>query len=443
MIEQILIVISIILFLAIGFLAKNRKAKSVESFSTSRNKLNWFVTASGISMTFVGGAALINMASLGYSYSWDTLIDPIALIIGIVISIVFIKKYRQDNGITISQLLSSNDKKLSLYIGIISSTVFLLITSAQFVALSKILTPFFPNINPTLLFLIPSGLILIYVFIGGFSAVTNTDILQLILILTFLIVPFGYYLIEFNNSTQPSNQEITFSKMPTDLMILLSISIFYVPISQDINIRAKSAKSDSQAVLGFICGAFFYSLIVVICLYMGITLAKDGVKLDDTEQAFTSFFKHYLPQIGIFSVLAGIAAIWSTLDTYLVNGITSVAQDVLKKIPSTQKVQERKIILISGFIVYIISILFCLYFKQVLSLILTALLIYISVLIPIAFARWLKLKDNHIFILSTITTISIVMVEVFKIEISPKAILYPTFGLVIMSIGKFSKFSTI
>ena len=160
MTEQILIIVSIILFLIVGLLAKNRKAKSIDSFSTSRDKLNWFVTASGVSMTFVGGAALINMASLGYSFSWDTLIDPISLIMGIIISITFIKKYRQDKGITISQLLSSNDKKLSLYIGIISSIIFLLITSAQFVALTKILTPFFPNVNPTLLFLIPSAIIL-------------------------------------------------------------------------------------------------------------------------------------------------------------------------------------------------------------------------------------------------------------------------------------------
>jgi solute:Na+ symporter, SSS family len=440
--EQVLIILSIILFLVIGFLAKNRKAKSIDSFSTSRNKLNWFVTASGVSMTFVGGAALINMASLGYSYSWDTLIDPIALIIGIVISTLFIKKYRQDNGITISQLLSSNNKKLSLYIGIISSIVFLLITSAQFVALSKILTPFFPSINPTLLFLIPSALILIYVFIGGFSAVTNTDVLQLILILTFIVAPFGYYLLNFNKTIQISNQAIEFSKMPMDLMILLSISIFYVPISQDINIRAKSAKSDNQATLGFVFGAFFYSLIVVICLCMGMALAKDGIKLEDTEQAFTTFFKHYLPQIGIFSVLAGIAAIWSTLDTYLVNGITSVAQDVIKKIPSSHKLQERRIILISGLIVYIISVIFCLYFKQVLSLILTALLIYISVLIPIAFARWLKMKDNYIFAISITITLLIVIIEVSKFDINPKAILYPVFGLVIMSFGKLLNHST-
>ncbi|MDI9312868.1 MAG: hypothetical protein QM535_21840, partial [Limnohabitans sp.] len=111
MTDQILIIISITLFLIVGFLAKNRRAKTIVSFSTSRNSLNWFVTSAGVSMTFVGGAALINMATLGYSFGWYTLVDPIALTIGILISVFFIRKYRNDKGVTISQLLSSENKK--------------------------------------------------------------------------------------------------------------------------------------------------------------------------------------------------------------------------------------------------------------------------------------------------------------------------------------------
>lgn len=437
MTEQILIIISVALFLLVGFLAKNRKAKSIDSFSTRRNKLSWFVTAAGVSMTFVGGAALINMAALGYSFSWYTMVDPISLTLGIIISVLFVRKYRSDTGVTISQLLSSDNKKLSLYIGILSSIIFLLITAAQFVAFSKLLTPYFPNVNPTLLILIPSAIILLYVFFGGFSAVTNTDVLQLFFIFLFLLIPVGYFIStnEFTiapNSIKPD----LFAPMPTQLMILLSISILFVPLSQDINIRAKSAKNNKNAIIGFIGGAIVYSLIVVACSYIGITLAVHGVKMDDTEQAFPTFFRHFFPSIGIFAILAGMAAIWSTLDTYLVNGITSVAQDILKKSNYFQKMEERKLIIVSGIIVFSLAMLAGLYFNQVLTLILTALLIYISVLLPIVIGKKLSINDNLIFIISLLTTCAIIVCEVQKAEINPKAIIYPVSGICLMLIGK-------
>lgn len=68
MYDQVWIIIAIVLFVVVGLLAKNREARSLEDFSTKRNRLSWFVTAAGVSMTFVGGAALLNLASLGYRY---------------------------------------------------------------------------------------------------------------------------------------------------------------------------------------------------------------------------------------------------------------------------------------------------------------------------------------------------------------------------------------
>lgn len=443
MTDQILIIVSIAIFITVGFLAKNRKAKSIDEFSTSRNSLTWFPTAAGVSMTFVGGAALINMAALGYSFSWHTLVDPIALIIGITISVFFVKKYRKDTGITISQLLSSNNKRLSLYIGVLSSTIFLLIIAAQFVAFSKLLSPYFQNIHPTLLIIIPSAIILLYVFWGGFAAVTKTDILQLFFVLIFLIMPFVYFIATNKIAVLAvQNNSFKFAAMPIDLMILLSISVLYIPVSQDINIRVKSAKNEKQAIIGLVMGAVFYSAIVITCSYIGITLAQHGVKLEDTELAFPTFFKHFFPAIGIFSILAGLAAIWSTLDTYLVNGITSVAQDILKKNRYLSKLEDRLLIIFSCLIVFILALVAALFFNQVLSLILTALLIYISVIIPIAFARWLNISDNFILVIALIITLLIICIEAFKVNINPKAILYPLVGIGLMLIGKlYNKFT--
>ena len=164
MLDQILIIASLIFFLVVGLVFKTRKFDSIGEFTITKNKLKWFPIAAGISMTFAGGAALLNMASLGYTFGWYTLVDPLALIGGILIVLIFIKAYQQDNGVTISNLLSKSDRKLSVLIGIITSVVFILILAAQFVALSKLLSPYFTLVHPLILTTVLSAAIFSYVF---------------------------------------------------------------------------------------------------------------------------------------------------------------------------------------------------------------------------------------------------------------------------------------
>lgn len=433
MTEQVVIVLSAIVFAVAGLSARRLGAKSIIEFSTRRDSLSWFVTAAGVSMTFVGGAALVNMSSLGYSFGWVSLVDPIAVSAGISISAVLIGKYRSDKGVTMAELLSSDYRPLSIYIGIITSTIFLLVTSAQYVAFSKLLAPYFPRVSPIVMMLIPSVVISIYVFLGGFAAVTKTDVIQLIFVIGVLVLPVGYFAIHHASYLgHDTPMAISRSRMPIDLMLLLCISVFYVPISQDMNIRAKSAKTGGAGVIGFLCGALFYSVIVSVCIYMGIILAKHGVNVGDSESAFTTFFKQFFPSWGVLAVLAGMAAIWSTLDTYLMNTITSFAQDVVRKSPVGIRIRDSSLIVGSGLVVFVAAMLIALYFFKVLELILTALLIYISVLIPVAFGRKMKIPDRTVLVFSLVITGMIIVCEWLKLPVNPKAIIYPLSGVGIM-----------
>jgi Na+/proline symporter len=268
---------------------------------------------------------------------------------------------------------------------------------------------------------------------GGFAAVTKTDILQLLMLFIFLVVPVGYYLL-IDHYPLPAQypKEAAFAPMPVELMVYFFIYALFIPLSQDINIRAKSAKNIKHARAGIIFGGIFYSLIIISCSYIGITLARHGIKMTDNEQAFPTFFKNFYPAFGIFPILAGMAAIWSTLDTYLVNCITSVAEDILKKSSYFKKWQDRKLIITAGIIIFFIATIISLYFNQVLYLILTALLVYISVLMPIAVGKKIKMNDNTIFFVSIITATAIIICEVLKIEVSPKAVIYPATSVFIM-----------
>lgn len=447
MTDQVLIISAIALFLVVGLMAKNKNTALIEGFSAKRNKLSWFVTAAGVSMTFLGGAALLNMASLGYSYQWYTLADPAAFMIGILISAYFVRKYRKNQGITISQLLSGSNTQLSLYIGIISSLVFLLVIAAQFVAFSKLLAPYFPGVHTAILMILPSAIILLYVFAGGFAAVTNTDVLQLFFILIFLLLPVGWFIIQQPALTSLSPEipgvlgetpmmKDGFSAMPAEIIIYLGMLAFFVPVSQDINVRAKSAKNEWHARTGIISGGIFYCLTVIACSFIGITMAKHGITMNDPEQTFASFFRYFYPTFGIVAVLAGLAAIWSTLDTYLVNCIAAVAQDILMKNRFLKMLHEKKLIIIAGLLVFSMALFISLFANQVLSLILLALLVYISVLVPVAIGKKLKISDPIILCISCLTTGAIIVCEVFKINVSLKPVVYPASAVLCMLAGR-------
>lgn len=434
MLDQIIIIASILFFVFIGFLIKNRHVKSISGFTLNRDGLNWFPIAAGISMTFAGGAALLNMSSLGYTYSWYTLVDPISLIAGILIVVFLIDRYRRDTGVTISDLFAKSDKKLSLLIGVVTSVVFIFIVAAQFVALSKVLIPFFPAFNPALMIIIPSALVFSYVFFGGFSSVTKTDIVQFVFVSSFFVLPVLYFLITKDSSIITNDVTLSFEKMPLNLMILLALPLLFIPISQDINIRAKSARNKTQARKGLLFGALFYSTIIVISTIIGITLAKNGIVLDDPEQAFSIFFKNYFPHIGIIAIIAALAAIISSMDSYALNAISSISNDILSKFKSIQKYSQRMILKIAALFVFLISITIAVLFNQILFLILTSLLIYISVLIPISIGKRLKISDSFVFISSVLLIVGIVISEIMGLNINPKALIYPGSGIGLMLI---------
>lgn len=432
---QIAIVVCLLAFIAVGHFFKKRKVDSIESYTLNEGKLGWFSISAGISMTFAGGAAILNMASLGYTFKWYTLVDPVALIIGICVVVLLFDKYRKGKGITIASLLSGEHVKLNIVIGCITSFVFILIIAAQFVALSKLISPYFPDVNPLLITFILSTLVFSYVYVGGFSSVTRTDILQLVFVWLFLIFPVAYFAITNEIAgSEKIDYSHRFMDMPINYIILFSIPIVFIPLSQDINIRAKSSKSRNNGILGFIVGALLYMLVVIAASYIGIYLGESNIVLEDPETAYAVFFQNIFSGYAFIGVVAAVAAIVSTLDSYALNGVTSFSKDILSHSKYFKAMKTATLIKVSGVIIYVAALSIALFFNQILGLVLTALLTYISVLLPAAIAKWLGIHDTHVFSFLVIMISLIVAMELFQVSIEPKAVIYPVIGLLIMSV---------
>lgn len=430
-ITQIIIIVTLLAFVIVGLLVKKSNMSSYSGFTMNRGRLNWFTIAAGISMTFAGGASILTTSSIGYSFKWYSLVDPIALVLGILIVLIFYNNYEKDKGTTISDLLSSNHKGLTVLIGIVTSLTFILIVAANFVSLSKLLSPYFPTVNPLLLTFIFSTLVFSYVFFGGFNSVTRTDILQYVLITALLIIPVLFFVINHRDNLTANVVTHNFEVMPVDYIILLSIPMLFTPLSQDINIRIKSAKNAIHGKFGLIFGALFYCSIVVCTAYVGIYMGNHNVALSDPEQAVPSFFKSNFPKFGILAIIAALAAIVSSLDSYILNSMTSISNDIIKSVAKS-RIGVSKTIRIAALITYIIAMAIALFFNVILALTLTSLLLYISILMPIVVGKKLKISGNGLFVGSIINITTIVIVEVLSLQISPKALLYPLFGCIVM-----------
>lgn len=426
-ISQIIIIISLISFLVVGLVVKRSSMESYSGFTMKRGELGWFTIACGISMTYAGGAAILTTASIGYSFKWYALIDPIALLIGLLITILLFNKYRNNKGTTISELLSFDSKAMNVLTGIVTTFTFILIVAAQFVALSKLLSPYFPSVNPLLITFFVSTGIFSYVFFGGFNSVTKTDILQYILITIFLVLPMLYFALFGADNQIDDMTTHSFVVMPIDYIILFSIPIVFTPLSQDINLRVKSAKNPRQGKLGLLIGGFFYLSITLAAAYVGVYMGKHGIELSDPEQAIPIFFKDSFPMVGFFAIIATLSAIVSSLDSYTLNSITSISNDIIRPLSKREDNPPRNI-KIAAVITYLLAMVIALFFNKVLSLSMTSLLVYISVLLPVAMANTLKLKESQTFVMTIVEILFIVMVEVTKLDISHKAIVYPLFG---------------
>lgn len=428
---QFIILISLLSFMFVGFFVKKSSMRSYAEFTMSKNKLRWFIIATGISMAFAGGATILTTASLGHLFKWYALVDPLAVMIGLLIVVCFYKLYRQDKGTTISDLLSSNDKRLKILIGFITSMTFIFIVSSNFVALSKLLAPYFPKINPLLITFVVSSLVFSYVFFGGFDSVTRTDIMQYILIVAFLIIPILFFI--GTNYDYLSASVIThqFAPMPLDYIILFSMPILFIPLSQDINLRIKSAKNQKNGKIGLIMGGFFYFSIFICAAFIGIYLGNHNIELQDPEQAVPLFFKIHFPKIGFLAIVASLSAIVSTLDSCILNSITSISNDIIDSF-SVKKMKASHTIKIASFITYVMAMSIALFFNKILFLALTSLLMYISVLAPIVWGRILYLSEKKIFIGSIVNIALIVVNEITSSLVFPKAVMYPIMGCLIM-----------
>ena len=184
------------------------------------------------------------------------LVDPVVVMLALIVAIYLAPRIRAGKGVTIASILAHSSTRLNVLLGVTSFFVYQLLTAAQFVAVGKLLAPYFPDLPFPTLVMLPVFSVFLYIYARGFESVTKTDMLQLFLMLSCFVIPALWAFMQISPTLNSGGHVEATSALWT-LLTYLALPLFFVPVSNDTNIRIKSAASLGQARYGLFLGGFF------------------------------------------------------------------------------------------------------------------------------------------------------------------------------------------
>lgn len=407
------------------FLRRFSKATtdSYGAFAVGARNFGWFRICAGLSATFVGGAAVINLAGLGYSFGWYGLADVIPTSAALVFSaLIIVPMLAAKKAVSLGGYLRGSSKLAGAATGLLSAVVYTLICAAQIIALVKVTQPFFPAVPAPAIACIGTLAVAGYIFFGGYSAVTVTDVIQFVVMTVFYFALVGGTLVLVGSaSVGPAIQT---QPMSTDLLILLSLSLLFVPISQDVHIRINSAKSPRDARTGVLLAGLVYFVFGLISVSVGFTMSKAGIVLGSPDDAVPTFLASHFGAFAVIPTIAVICVVVSTLDSVLFASASSLAYDFWDSVSSRNREKDSAHPRIATLIVLGVALFIAMQTPQILKLILSALIIYIAVLFPMLIGRFLKKDSRALGILAFIALAAVIAMESYGYKVAFRAFVY-------------------
>ena len=176
--------------LIIGFVSA-RKVKTAEDFATAGKQIPFWTNVYSMASAQIGAGATMGVASMTYQYGFSGMVLGLGAATGAILSgLVFAKKIREADVTTIPELIRNK-----LGVGVANMICILTIVqvfgilASQVRSLGTILQIFIPSMSLLTAIVIMSIVMMIYSVIGGMVAATNTDKLNVsIMILSVMVV---------------------------------------------------------------------------------------------------------------------------------------------------------------------------------------------------------------------------------------------------------------
>jgi SSS family solute:Na+ symporter len=176
------------------------------------------------------------------------------------------------------------------------------------------LQPYITYLKPATFYLVSTGLVAIFIMLGGLKASAVVDAIQAILVvlISTVLIPFGLWRIGGVGALHEKVPDVMFNLFGGDMAseytwysiaALLLVQLIGISGSQHNMAIAGSAKDEMAARLGAVTGGFSKRFITIAWAYCGlIALALFGPNLSDPDQAWGLMTRELLP-VGLIGIM--------------------------------------------------------------------------------------------------------------------------------------------
>ncbi len=382
MLRTIFFVGYFVILLGIGFVTF-RRTKSHEDYALAGRSNNMWVTAISATSSDMSGWLLLGVPGLAYAGGLSAIWTVIGILVGNYFNWVVVSKRlrlitQKYNAVSLSEYFEKrfNDKKGSIsIISAIIIVVFMIINaSAEVIGSGKLLNASF-NIDYNTAIIISLLIVLVYTFLGGYLAVSWSNLLQGTLIfLALIIVPIAGLVdvgsigaLGNNLVAQDSSLLSFFGSDETAFAIFglviggLGIGVGY-PGQPHIMTSYMSIEDPEELRHSTLIAMFWTVITTYGAVMIGLLGRAIIPTLDDPETIYLSLVEKLFSSnvIGLFAA-AVMAAILSSVSAYLLVAATSTATNVYSRIKKDKEgkqslIVERVAIVIIGVLAFLMSL---------------------------------------------------------------------------------------
>jgi sodium/proline symporter len=369
----------LVLIVGVGIYASRFSSRGISEYFIGGRKMNRFVVA--LSAVVSGRSAWLLLGVTGMAYARGP--SAIWAVLGYIIVEIFLFLYygrrlrnftEKRNCITIpdffAERFSDHDGKLRMTIVAIFLIFMIGYISSQFVAGGKAFASGF-GIETGSGILLTAVIVLVYTIVGGFLAVSLTDMFQAIFMMLSLVILPVVAILNFGGLTEMINTLLSMDAIYVDpFAISVGAAIGFLgiglgsPGNPHILARYMSIDDPKQFKYVAVVGTTWNVLMAWGAVFVGLAgrvyfPEVEMLPASDTENLFPMLAQLHLHPILFGVVLASIfAAIMSTADSQLLVAASSVVRDLYEKIiKKGVEVPQAKLVLYSRVVVFAIVVL--------------------------------------------------------------------------------------
>ncbi|MCR5648139.1 MAG: sodium/proline symporter [Oscillospiraceae bacterium] len=378
--ELVVFIIYFILVLVIGlyFFLKTRHGGEKEFFLGGR-KMNGLVSALSAGASDMSSWVLMGLPASVFTAGLGEAWIAIGLAIGTILSWILVApRLRRfsivaDDSITLPQYLTkrfkTNNKALQIICAIIFICAYAIYAASSIKACGTLFSTVIPTLDPRVAMYIAAAIIIVYTFLGGFSAVCWTDFFQGLLMLAALMLApiIALFAVKGGSGAIAAGNMAAnyWSLLPSGRLDWSSISGILTGLAWGLGyfgmphiiIRYMAIKSPKEVKKSRVIGSVWTCLILIFAVAVGLVgRVLLGDSISDSSTVFISMVRMLFPAVISGILLSAIlAAAMSTADSQLLASASAFASDVYKPV-FRKKAGDKEMIWIGRIVVIIISI---------------------------------------------------------------------------------------